>query len=54
MSRLRRLTEHQTIRTRKEIARTYYNQNTQYTEKERILKAAKEKKQITSKANPSE
>jgi hypothetical protein len=38
-STCRRLLEHQTGRTKKEA---YYNQNTHYMEKERILKATKQ------------
>jgi hypothetical protein len=49
--RCRKLTEHQTASTKKETPHTQHNQNTQHT-KQRILKAAKEKIQVTYKGKP--
>jgi Holliday junction resolvase RusA-like endonuclease len=47
-----KLTEHQTIRTKKKNPQTYHNQTISTQNKERILKAAKKKRQVTYKDKP--
>jgi hypothetical protein len=51
--RCKHLVEHQTVRTKKETPPRHIIINTLITQnKERILKAAKEKRKVTYKANP--
>jgi hypothetical protein len=50
--RYRRLTEYQTSGPEKNPTHIYHNQKIQYSEQKRILKAAKEKRQVTYKGKP--
>jgi hypothetical protein len=51
--RCKKFTEHQTIRTKKETHKHIIIKTLNIQNKERILKAAKEKKQVTYKDKPN-